>query len=222
MVNVFLAGFNLLPAFPMDGGRVLRALLATKIHYMQATRLAAGLGQRLAFLFGLLGLFINPFLLIIAIFVWIGATQEASMVQNKSALDGIPVGRAMLTDFRTLSPHDSLERVIELTLSGWQQEFPVVENGHVVGILCRSDLLAALAKRGQESPVTQIMKLQFQTVDSFEMLEAALARLKSSKSPMLPVMNSGQLVGLITLDNVGKFLTVQAAIKKKITPSLKS
>ena len=102
-VNLFLALFNLIPAFPMDGGRVARALLAKRMEYTQATQVAATLGQVIAFIFGLIGLFSNPFLVFIALFIYMGAAQEASMVQVKSALEGIPVSKAMLTEFHTLN-----------------------------------------------------------------------------------------------------------------------
>ncbi len=213
MVNLFLVGFNLIPAFPMDGGRVLRALLAMRMEYTRATQVAASLGQGLAILFGIIGLFTNPFLLFIAFFVWIGAAQEASMVQMKSALGGIPVSRAMLTDFSTLSPHDSLARAIELILTGSQQDFPVVDNGHVAGVLTRGDLLAALAQRGQKALVSDVMRREFQVVDSFDMLEMAFARLQECECHTLPVTHGSRLVGLVTMDNVGEFLTIQAALR---------
>lgn len=212
MVNVFLVVFNLIPAFPMDGGRMLRALLAMRMEYTRATQLAAGLGQGIAVLFGFIGLFSNPFLLFIALFVWIGAGQEASMAQMKSALGGIPVQRAMLTDFRTLSARDSLARAVELLLAGSQQDFPVVEGDRVEGVLLRSDLLAALASRGQAVAVAEVMRRNFQLVDSSEMLETAFARLQGRDCHTLPVTHDGRLVGLVTMDNLGEFISIRTAL----------
>jgi Zn-dependent protease/predicted transcriptional regulator len=212
VVNIFLVLFNMIPAFPMDGGRVLRALLAMWMEYTKATQVAASLGQGIALLFGFIGLFTNPFLLFIALFVWIGAAQEASMVQMKSALGGIPVSRAMITDFRTLSPEDSLTKAVELILAGSQQDFPVVEDGRVVGILTRADLLVALSQRGQELPVREVMRRDFQTVDASEMLETGFFRLQNCDCHTLPVMRNGKLVGLITMDNLGEFVMIQSAL----------
>jgi len=214
-VNIFLALFNMLPAFPMDGGRVVRALLATRMEYTRATQIAASLGQGMAFLFGFAGLFTNPFLLFIALFIWIGASQEAGMVQMKSALGGIPVGRAMITEFRVLSPLDRLEHAVDLILSGSQQDFPVVEKGQVVGVLTRADLLMGLSQHGKDWLVAEAMKKDIQVVDSGEMLETALQRLHTCECHTLPVVNRGQLAGLITMDNVGEFLMIQAALGAK-------
>lgn len=212
VVNIFLVVFNMIPAFPMDGGRVLRALLATRMDYTRATNMAASLGQWIAFLFGFIGLFTNPFLLFIALFVWIGAEQEASMVKMKSALGGIPVRRAMLTEFRTLAPRDLLARAVEFILTGSQQDFPVTDDGHVVGVLTRSDLLRALAQQGQGVLVADVMQREFQVVDSTEMLETAFARLEACECHTLPVTRNGQLVGLVTMENVGEFVMIQAAL----------
>lgn len=219
VVNVILVVFNMLPAFPMDGGRVLRALLATQMQYTRATQIAASTGQAMALLFGFLGFALNPFLLFIALFVWIGAAQEASMAQMKSSLGGIPVAQAMQTDFRTLSSSDPLQRGIDLILAGAQQDFPVVEAGRVVGILTRNDLLAALASLDREVSVSEIMQRDFESADATEMLETAFLRLQACECHTVPVLRDGELAGLLTMDNVGEFVAIQAAIETKITSS---
>lgn len=214
LANLFILAFNLLPAFPMDGGRVLRALLAMRMDHARATHLAAALGQALALVFAFVGLFSNPFLLFIALFVWVGAAQESGLAQMTSALGGIPVRRAMLTDFRTLGPDDRLTRAAELILSGSQQDFPVVEDGAVVGILTRADLVSALARGRQDIPVTEIMRRQVQIVDPSEMLEAVLPRLQGSEGRAVPVTRQGRLVGLLTMENLGEFLMIQSALQR--------
>lgn len=218
IVNVFLAVFNLLPAFPMDGGRVLRAVLATRMEYTRATQTAASIGQAMALIFGFFGLFLNPFLLFIALFVWIGAAQEASIVQMRSVLGGIPVSRAMLTDFRTIAPQNSLDDAVDLILSGSQHDFPVVDAGHVVGMLTRADLFSALTKR-TASTVAQVMKTDFQAVDPHETLEDSFQKLQDRAFQTLPVIHSGKLVGLVTADNIGEFLIIQTARQAAKTPT---
>jgi CBS domain-containing protein len=218
MVNLFLAAFNMLPAFPMDGGRVLRAVLASRMEYTRATQIAANVGQGMAFLFGFAGLFGNPMLLFIALFVWIGAAQESSAVQMKSALGGIPVARAMLSDFRTLQPEDSLARAAELILAGSQHDFPVVEDGRVAGVLTRTDLIAALSAQNLQRPVAEVMQRQFQVADAGDMLEGAMERLQACACHTLPVVRDGRLVGLVTMDNIGEFVLIHAALAGKPAP----
>lgn len=213
IVNVSLVLFNLLPAFPMDGGRVLRALLAMNMEYVKATQIAATIGQGMALLFGFVGLFSNPFLLFIAFFVWMGASQESSMVQMKNALGGIPVTRAMLTNYQTLSPRDPLSRVGELILSGSQHDFPVVEQDRVLGVVTRDDFLAALTRNGQNLSVASVMRIDLPEVDSYEMVESALLRIQESGVPVLPVTHAGRLVGLINAENITEFLMIRSALK---------
>lgn len=214
-VNVSLVLFNLLPAFPMDGGRVVRALLATRMEYTQATQVAATLGQGIAFILGFIGLFSNPFLVFIAFFIWIGAAQEASMVQVKSALSGIPVSRAMLTEFEHLSPTDPLSRPVQLILTGSQHDFPVVADNSVVGIVTRSDVIKALSEHNESTFVSFIMRKEFKTVDSSQMLDSISQHLQEDQQGILPVVHNGKLVGLVTLENLGEFLMIQRAIRAR-------
>lgn len=214
VVNVFLVLFNLLPAFPMDGGRVLRALLAMKMDYARATHYAATVGQAMALLFGFLGFFTNPFLIFIALFVWIGAAQEASMVTVRSAFDGIPVSSAMLTDFQVLYPSDTLSRAIQLILAGSQQDFPVVENGDIIGILTRDKLMRALAEHGQNFPVSEVMMKDFEKVESSEMLQSAMTRLQNCDCRTMPVVKQGNLIGLLNMENIGEFMMIHSALEK--------
>jgi Zn-dependent protease/CBS domain-containing protein len=213
-VNISLVLFNLVPAFPMDGGRVLRALLAMRMEYVRATQIAANIGQAMAFLLGFIGLFSNPFLLFIAFFVWIGASQEASMVQMKNSISGIPVTRAMMTDFEALTQGDTLARVVGLVLAGSQHDFPVLDNdGRLVGVLDRDAFIAALSRQGQNTPVSSVMRRDLPSVDSHEMIEMALMRLQESGAKTLPVMHLGKFVGLITSENITELLMIRSALR---------
>jgi len=222
VVNIWLVIFNLIPAFPMDGGRVLRGLLATRMDYVRATNIAATVGQFVAFVFGFVGLTglfglipPNPLLVFIALFVYIGASQEAGMVQMKAALGGIPVQRAMLTQFNTLSPHDPLQRAIDLTLAGSQRDFPVVDQGRVVGLLTQEDLVRALAESSAGDQVQAAMKTEFEQCDSGDMLEGVFMRVREDGAHTVPVVRRGELVGLLTMENVGEMLRIHAALGKQ-------
>jgi Zn-dependent protease len=214
VVNLLIMAFNLLPAFPMDGGRALRAILATRMEHVAATQFAANVGQAMALVFGLIGLLTNPFLIFIALFVWIGAAGEASMAQLKAALAGVPVGQATLTEFEVLAPGDPLSKVVDLTLRGSQKDFPVLTNGVVSGLLTQEKLMAGLAERGPDAPVSAVCEASAPSAEVREMLEAALARIENRSGTLL-VMDRGQLVGLLTSDNVGEFLRVTAALRER-------
>jgi len=215
VVNGFLVAFNLIPAFPMDGGRVLRSLLALRLPYTRATQMAATLGQGIALVFGLLGLIWNPFLLFIAFFVWIGAAQESSMVQMRAALGGIPVHQAMLTEVHRLSPHDTLGRAAALILAQSQPDFPVLDGEQVVGVLTRNDLFAALQRGGEDGRVGDVMQRDFVVFDPGEMLEGAFERLQACRCHTAPVVQHGRLVGLMTMDNLGEFLAIHSALDRR-------
>jgi Zn-dependent protease/predicted transcriptional regulator len=216
MVNIFLLMFNLIPAFPMDGGRVLRALLAMRGNYVSATQRAAHVGQGIALLFGLAGLLVgNPMLVFIALFVWIGAGQEASLARMSTVMSGIPVSQAMLTDFKSLAPTDPLGQAVALTIAGAQDDFPVVAEGKVVGVLSQANLLAGLRAHGEKSAVAAIMETSFTTVDADEMLESAFRKLSDCQCHTLPVLAEDRLIGLLTMNNVGEFVRIQSALASK-------
>ena len=218
VVNVILVVFNMLPAFPMDGGRVLRALLATKMEYTHATQIAAYTGQAMAILFGILGFYFNPFLVFIAFFVWIGAAQEASMVTMKAALGGIPVSRAMMTDFRRLRLGDSLQQAIDLIMATPQQNFPVMNDSQVVGILPSRELMVGLQQHGPDALVDDVMRRDFLSLEPNDMLDSALEKIQLKECcRTAPVMRRNELVGLLTSENVGEFLHIASALGERKT-----
>lgn len=211
-VNIFMIAFNMLPAFPMDGGRVLRAILAFRMEYGRATRIAASIGRSIAVLFGMIGFFYNPFLILIALFVWIGAGQEAGMAQLRSAIGDVPVHRAMVRDFKTLSTHDNLKRAVELTLAGSQKDFPVVNDGILEGVLRQTDVFKALsAREAQATSVASVTRGKLVTVEATDALDSVVAKFLDCNCQTLPVTRAGRLVGLVTTDNLTEFMRIRAA-----------
>jgi Zn-dependent protease len=212
VVNVFLAAFNMLPAFPMDGGRMLRALMAHRMDYERATRLAARIGQGMALVFGLLGLLFNPFLIFIALFVYIGAEQEAAMVTMRAAFQGGPVRDAMVSEFRTLHFHDPLTFAIQYLIEGSQQDFPVIDDKErVLGVLTRADLLAGLSRGHDRSPVGSLVRSDVGFLAPDDRLDESLERLRSAGTTALPVVDNDRLVGLLTLENISEYVMVHSA-----------
>lgn len=214
-LNVILVGFNLLPAFPMDGGRVLRSLLATRMNYARATQIAANVGQGMAILFGIVGLIgFNPILLFIALFVYVGAQQEAQQAMMRAVTEGVAVRQAMITRFVELGPDDTLGRAVEELLAGSEQDFPVVDNASIVGILTRKRLLKALAERDRDARVGDVLETDCFAVEDTAMLEEAFQRMAEAKCSTVPVVRGGRLVGLLTLENVGELMMISSALEK--------
>jgi len=210
--NLFVVLFNLIPAFPMDGGRVLRALLAARTSYARATRSAAFVGQAIAVVFGFIGLFANPFLVLIALFIWMGAAQESQAVTARSSLSGIPVHQAMITNFQVLKSEEPLSRAIDLILQGSQQDFPVLEENRLAGILTRSNLIAGLANYGANARVADIMRREFPTADASETRDTLLSRLQPGEMTTVPVVSRNAMIGLVTAENLSEFLLIRRAL----------
>lgn len=208
--NVILLFFNLLPAFPMDGGRVLRATLTFFMSEERATAIAAFVGQGMAILFGAVGLFSqNPFLIFIAFFVFLGAGQEAAFHRSRSAVQGLTAAAAMMTKFETLAPQDSLGKAADLLLATHQQDFPVIDAwGRVAGILHRGTLLEGLARVGKEGAVLDVMARQVSAVHPDTPLEDVLRILQGNPMSPVLVIGSAGLVGLINLENFSELIEV--------------
>jgi len=204
----------LLPAFPMDGGRVLRALLATRLGRRRATAIAANVGQGMAILFGIIGFFHNPFLVFIAIFVYLGAQAEAGVVEMQSALGTLKVRDAMMTRFRTLGAHESLGKAVDELLAGSQQDFPVVENDQPVGILRRNDLVKALSQNRRDASVAEFMCRECESVYESDPLTPIVESMHQKRCGAIPVLQAGRLVGLLTLENVSEMIMINAALEQ--------
>lgn len=211
-VNVFLVVFNMVPAFPMDGGRVLRALLAYRMGFARATGVAARIGQVVAFGLGLLGLFGNPLLIFIALFVYLGAAGEAAEAQLREAARGLTAADAMETRYEALAPTASVGDGVEALLRTPQQDFPIVDGaGHLRGLLTRDAIIRALQETGPETPALEAMHRDLPKVHRRDPLATALAALREASAPAVAVEDGdGRLVGLITQQNLGDFMLVQA------------
>ena len=220
-MNLVMIVFNLLPAFPMDGGRMLRATLAMKMPYAKATRTAATIGQGMAVLFAIIALLYGPFMLLfIAIFVWIGASNEAEAAEEDSLLAGLRVRDAMLTDYRRLSPDDTAQDTVQLILQGWQADFPVVLDGQLVGIVTRQDVVTALEAGEPRQPVSAFMREVTFLCAPDDALDASLETLRGSDLPLLPVLHHGRLAGLLTSENVLETIVFRRALSRRLPPPL--
>jgi Zn-dependent protease/CBS domain-containing protein len=217
-VNLFLAVFNMIPAFPMDGGRVLRALLASRIGFLHATEIAATIGQWVAFALGFFGLLYNPMLIFIAIFVYLAAASEAHSVALRAMSRGVPVGSAMMTQFATLTPQAHVDEAVQTLLRTSQSEFPVVDgDGKPVGLLGRSDLIRAVKERGPDARVSEAMTATVPTIGHRRCLDEAFRILQEKAAPAVAVVDaSGRLVGLVTSETVGEMMMLHQAMPKGV------
>jgi len=213
-LNLFLAAFNMIPAFPMDGGRVLRALLAIRLGHVRATEIAATIGQWAAFGFGFLGLFYNPLLIFIAIFVYLAAASEAQMVSLRAMSRDVPVTAAMVTRFATLSPDEHIDAAVLTLLQTSQTEFPVIDGyQRLIGIVGRGEIIRALRELGPTAPVSDVMVKDIPTIERSHRLEEAFRLLQEKSVPAVGVVDfAGRLIGLVTTETVGEMLMVRKAL----------
>ncbi len=213
--NVILAVFNLIPAFPMDGGRVLRALLAFNMDKLRATTIAARIGQFLAIAFVFLGFFTNFWLVFIGLFIYLGAGAEAAHESTKSALIGYTVSDVLVQKYTRLSPGETLEKVVQLLQNSQEQGFVVVENDQAKGVLTRKELIKGLSEYGKSSPVSNVMRKDYITLLPDMPLQEVYQKLLANHFSLAPVLEDGQLIGIVDIKGIQELIAVSKALKSQ-------
>ncbi|GJM29626.1 MAG: protease [Cyclobacteriaceae bacterium] len=211
IVNIWLALFNLIPAFPMDGGRVLRAILSMNMKRHVATNIAARIGQLLAIGFVFLGFFTNPFLIFIGFFIFLGAQAEATYTQTKSMLEGYTVKDVLMQHYQTIDASQPVSTAVQMLLNTQCKNFLVMENSTPVGTLSREEIIKALSVNGDGETVYAVMNRDLVFLDADMPLEKAFQQIQQHKSSLIPVMSGSQLVGIIDKENILEFLMVKNA-----------
>ncbi len=217
LANVMLFLFNLVPAFPMDGGRILRAGLSLLLDDDRGTQIATKIGQLLAVVFGIAGLVLwqSPLLVLIAVFVFLGATQEAAVQRQRSAVEGFTAAHAMITRFETLAPQDTLGTAAHRLVDTHQRDFPVIDAWRrVVGILPRAVMLEGLAGQGGDTAVLEVMDRNVGCIPPSLDLHIALGLLQARRGVPLMVMEGEQLLGMLTVENVSEFIAIQRSTRR--------
>jgi len=215
--NLTLFLFNLIPAFPMDGGRVLRSLLSLQMGPAKATKIAANIGKGAALLIGFAGIFFNPWLVLTAIFIWVGASSEAKAVFLQESVKGLKVRDAMVSRFYQVDGNQPLGSVMDLSIQTGQRDIPVMSNGHLLGIIRRQDLLNGLQRLGNRAPAYAAIGSEPESLQATLPLKDAL--LKFSEDRVLPVIEDGQLIGLITPESVQQRMWLEEKMKVSQPPS---
>jgi Zn-dependent protease len=209
LANLILAGFNLLPAFPMDGGRMLRAVLSRMKSEYEATRIATWSGRMLAISMGLYGFINMPMLAFVAFFIYLGAANEGAASRGRSLTQGIPVRAAMMTEYHTLTHGATMRDAANLLLSTSQQDFPVVLGDQVLGLLGRNALLRGMAQEGPDSYIAGYMEREFPSVPPDKDLADVLPLMAHAGACLL-VMQDTRLLGLLSSENLSQFLLLRS------------
>lgn len=210
--NIGLVIFNLIPAFPMDGGRVLRASLALRMGEHRATQLAAGVGQFLAIVFGLIGLWQQEIVwMLVAFFVFVGAGQEALQTATRSFLHGHKLADAMQRRYRIIQHGDTLEMAADMLLAGSQHDFPVFAGEELVGLLTRNDIAQGLATEGPAGYVARHMRREYKTAHPNLPLERVADMFSADDPHPVLILDEGELQGMVTQENLSEFIMLKHA-----------
>lgn len=215
-VNIVLAVFNLIPAFPMDGGRMLRALLSMKLNRSNATRIAAFIGQVLAIGFAIIGLFSNPFLVVIGIVIFLGAQSEANFTEAKYFLKGYTVNDILMHEFATISIDDPISKAIKVILNGQSKDFIVMHNNVVSGTLSRDEIIKALYEKDQHVKVKDVMNKSLKYLKPTDSLESLFQQMQLKQLTIMPVIENDKLVGVVDSENLIEFIMITQAKKNEI------
>ena len=213
--NLVLAVFNLLPAFPMDGGRALRSVLSFFIDRASATRVAAGIGQFLAIVFVFLGFFYNFWLVFIGLFVFLGAGGEAAQERMMTAISGLTVKDAIMRRFTVLTPNDTLDKVVDHLLNSQETEFVVADGGKPVGVLNRNAIIRGLSDQGRNAPVSAFMNSDFLVVNPDMNLQDLLQKVADRSREVVVVMHGDLLQGLIDRENIEEKIMIEEILKRR-------
>lgn len=213
-VNIILAVFNMLPAFPMDGGRVLRALLGFKFKRHIATRVAASIGQAISVGFILLGLFFNPFLVFIGIFIFIGAQAEVGSTKTQFMMADFTVKDAMIRDFHTLDYDAPISSAVQLLLNGQEKNFLVMQNGDPAGTLDRNQIIKALSEKGKDGKIAEAMHKSALSFQQNTLLKEAWPKMQLNRQVIAPIYDGDQLVGALDNENILEFVMIKEATEK--------
>ena len=211
--NAWLALFNLLPAYPMDGGRVLRAVLSRRMDPASATHRAVSIGQGFALVFMLIGMLANAWLTLVGVFLFISAQLEERSAIFQSVLEAVHLEDVMLTDFATLSPADTLEDALDKAVHSLQDDFPVIRGSDMVGVISKQKILQSLRSEGN-GYVQSAMNRIFDVAQKKESLASAFRKLSSRNLSLIPVVEEQRLVGIVTLQNLMHSMTLLAESRK--------
>jgi len=220
IVNVWLALFNLIPAFPMDGGRVLRAALSLFLNRRLATNIAARIGQALAVMFIIGGFFVNPFLVLIGFYIFLGAQAEEEYIFTNSILQKYKVKDAIMNSVQRLNSNDTIKSAIQLLFNSTDDNFLIYENDRYVGIITREEIINSLSSHAENEEIQNIMTKNIVFLDADEPLDNAYKQLQIRQPNVMPVLENNNLIGTLTVKNILDFLLIKDAEENRIKPAL--